>query len=1218
MVLRPEPLRPERSRPSKIRPAWSAWQRVLRPRDLLVLDASWRDMAIERLGIGDRHGPVLVAGARGGLIRFRFAYQHMAEAAVFEAPLPLNKPVPASIKPPMEARGANKSRLVFKVPAGERIDFSVAGLLDAMLRLELAVAPAATPAAAAIAPWFLQMAEGAATATLINRLFANAGDGAVNRLAPDLASGIEGQRAMVAANRLRANGAFDVVEFDAGGTIAPGRVAGGGLLQPGRRVIPKWTLPEIREPRDDETAIEAPFRLILSPSALGGWVHATVPQSAGGGVERTELWHTRLAVRDSKGNTDETKADERVVRAIWTRDAEGLDDLPFLNSVDKGQRLRIFKQTAGDDLAPKVRPRPANVKRLALSSLGAWVDVRARWNAKSYIDAFAKNVPPTTDLPLAAWEHVAPMGRDQYVRIDEPGYLYPLGHAAVLVTITYRQIVGATKPQAALFQKQYVLLSEPQKNFSKRDFPFVSARLMPDRTPDLNAAPKEGSPAKVVPYWPTPQGSGDPFEWKIEAIDHDGNPVHLKAPLVFVPFNAALNSDQAARRKIVDLYHAKYDRTKPVFSEGIPADGQTIAFAPALAVGEGEAEARANAEVKNLLLGGEPRATTAMPFLHSAKVVIPALKRLTPKADISEVVYPQVYRDKGFEAANVGNVFLELAEFTKLDVPPVPNPAQLAFGSAERSGGFIRPDVVVAGLARSTGLISDVTKAASGKFDPAKLFGDLGNALPKLFGLISLADIVDTLGGGDVLDFAPKFVTEALDKISGLIADLNALKRAVTEYSSLPTTIIAKIDAVEAAFDDLLSGDADAIGPDTIEQAFNEVKAAIPALKDAVDDLPNDPMLRATFDKLLGAIQPVLDTADTIVEVMNFVKGIATGGGDFRTRFEWRPNIRPWPDTKPIFKGIDPKKPELVVSVEARTAGGLPSGFEIAAQLSNFQFNLVPDFELMEVQFERIAFRASAARKPEIDIVFKDLKFVGVLSFVEVLKDLIPLDGFSDPPFVDVSTEGISAGFTVALPNLAIGLFSLTNISLGADARVPFLGEVVSVGFNFCTRERPFTLAVAFLGGGGFIGIRLSPDGLILLEGALEFGAVVALDFGVASGSVSVMAGIYFKIEGDEGQLTGYVRIRGEVDVLSLISASLELYLALTYYTNQDKLIGEAKMTIKVEVLFFSASVSVKAKRTFAGSNGDPTVRQMLLVDSRGDAIWNEYLGAFAPAMAEG
>jgi hypothetical protein len=1204
MVLRPEPLLSTRP---KVRSAWSAWLRIIRPRDLLALDASWRGMVIERPGGGERGGPVLIASAKGGLLRFRFAYQHMAEAAVFEAPPPLTAAVPVSITPPVGARGAKDSRLVFKVPAGEKIDYSVAGLLDAMLRLELAVVPAATPSA--VTSWFLQMAESEVASTLISRLFANAGEReiGVTRLAPELATGAEGQRAMVAANRLRANGALDFVDFSAAVAAAPSAIAGGRLTATAPGVQLKWKLPEIRKPRDDETAIEAPFRLILSPSTLGGWVHATIPQTRGTAVERTELWHTRLAVRDSEGRTDENKSGERIVRAIWTRDDEGLADLTFRNSLTAADRIRIVRQSAGTPLAPKVRPRAAQVKRLALSSLGAWVDVRARWDFERYIKAFMHE-PEELLKPLSTWEHVAPMGRDQYVRIDTPGYLYPLGHAAVLVKITYRQIVGATKPQAALFQKQYIVLSEPQKNFSRRDFPFVSARLSPDRTPDLNEVVR-GTP----PFWPIPQGQANAFEWKIEAIDQDGAPIHLQAPLVFVPVDGNLDSNQAARDVVINRYREIYDAT----AKGIPADGQTIAFAPALATGEGNPEARANAGVERLLLGGEPNATTATPFLHGASVVIPAIKRLTPSAAVNEVIYPDVYRTHGFAAANAGNVFLELAEISNVAAPPIRGPIQLAFGSAERSGGFIRPDVVVAGLARSTGLVSDIGEAAQGKFDPNKLFGDLGGALPKLFGLISIADIIQTVGGKDILDFAPKFVTEAMDKISGLIADLNALKKAVTEYSILPSAIIAEIDQVQAAITELLEGDADAIGLAKAEAALEKVKTTIKDLKEDVAKLPNDPLLRSTFDKLFAAIIPALDAADTIIEVKNFANGIATGGGDFRTKFDWRPVVRDWPESGPIFK-VDDANKALVVSVEARTAGGLPSGFEIAAQLSNFQFNLVPGFELMEVQFERIAFRASGARKPEIDIVFKDLKFVGVLSFVEVLKDLIPLDGFSDPPFVDVSTAGISAGFTVALPNLAIGLFSLTNISLGADARVPFLGDVVSVGFNFCTRERPFTLAVAFLGGGGFLGIRLSPDGLILLEGALEFGAVVALDFGVASGSVSVMAGIYFKIEGDDGQLTGYVRIRGEVDVLSLISASLELYLALSYYTKQGKLIGEAKMTIKVEVLFFSASVSVTAKRTFAGSNGDPTVRQMLLIDSRGDAIWDEYLAAFAPARAEG
>ena len=67
------------------------------------------------------------------------------------------------------------------------------------------------------------------------------------------------------------------------------------------------------------------------------------------------------------------------------------------------------------------------------------------------------------------------------------------------------------------------------------------------------------------------------------------------------------------------------------------------------------------------------------------------------------------------------------------------------------------------------------------------------------------------------------------------------------------------------------------------------------------------------------------------------------------------------------------------------------------------------------------------------------------------------------------------------------------------------------------------------------------------LEAAFEFGAAIAIDFGVASGGVHVMAGIYFKMEPGKASLTGYFRLGGYVDVLGLISASIELYMDLTY-----------------------------------------------------------------------
>jgi hypothetical protein len=138
-----------------------------------------------------------------------------------------------------------------------------------------------------------------------------------------------------------------------------------------------------------------------------------------------------------------------------------------------------------------------------------------------------------------------------------------------------------------------------------------------------------------------------------------------------------------------------------------------------------------------------------------------------------------------------------------------------------------------------------------------------------------------------------------------------------------------------------------------------------------------------------------------------------------------------------------------------------------------------------------------------------------------------------------------------------------------------------------------------------------------ILEAAFEFGAACSLDFGVASGSVSVMAGIYFKIEADEASLTGYFNLKGRVSVLGLITASLELTLELSYEFASGKCVGRASLVIEVEVLFFSASVEVKCEKKFAGANGDPSFRQIMASYAdpvSGDVVepWTDYCEAFA------
>jgi hypothetical protein len=430
------------------------------------------------------------------------------------------------------------------------------------------------------------------------------------------------------------------------------------------------------------------------------------------------------------------------------------------------------------------------------------------------------------------------------------------------------------------------------------------------------------------------------------------------------------------------------------------------------------------------------------------------------------------------------------------------------------------------------------------------------------------------------------------------------------------------IDELVTALQGLLALDAPSSLADVtaaVSAVLDAIAGQVTALRDVVRTRPLPPQVKSDIERLINALEPAFDAAaivDTIDSIVQFVNGLDPEGLGLRARFEWTPTLSNFPDVADDDALFIVRPDGFRLSVEARASGSDGVGVDVLAELREFSLNLFPTAPLMRLVFDRLAFRAASGRKPEVDVVFRGIEFVGVLSFIETLKDLIPFDAFSDPPYVDVSAEGVTAGFTLALPSVAIGVFTLENISLGADARVPFLGnEALTIGFNFCSREKPFRLTVMMIGGGGFVGIRLSPRGLVLLEMSLEAGACLSINLGVASGSVSIMVGIYLRLEADTGSLTGYFRIRGEVDVLGLISASITLELSLTYEFASGKMVGRASIEIEVEVFFFSFSVTVSCERKLAGSNGDPTFEQVIgLLPDGSSPAWAAYCGAFAEA----
>ena len=208
---------------------------------------------------------------------------------------------------------------------------------------------------------------------------------------------------------------------------------------------------------------------------------------------------------------------------------------------------------------------------------------------------------------------------------------------------------------------------------------------------------------------------------------------------------------------------------------------------------------------------------------------------------------------------------------------------------------------------------------------------------------------------------------------------------------------------------------------------------------------------------------------------------------------------------------------------------------------------------------------------------------------------------------IDVTPGGISADFGLSIPTINSGVLSLQNIAFNGGVMVPFTGDPMRARFAFCAKENPFLLTIYCFGGGGYAVVGVGLDGVEQLEFAFEFGASISLDIGVASGGVEVMAGIYVNVEKDNGcQLTGYLRMAGELNVLAIVRLSLEFNMALTHNTSTNTTEGICQLTVEIEILVFSASVSMTVRREFS----EPTL--LPFRDMMSETDWSDYCSAFA------
>ena len=349
------------------------------------------------------------------------------------------------------------------------------------------------------------------------------------------------------------------------------------------------------------------------------------------------------------------------------------------------------------------------------------------------------------------------------------------------------------------------------------------------------------------------------------------------------------------------------------------------------------------------------------------------------------------------------------------------------------------------GAANTTGVFAEVVKLQTAGYTPQNPFGGLG------LDTMGVSFSSDKAGGFATPDMGVSSLTSALGPLAGDVAKAAANQFNPAEF--FPPGGLAK-----------LFGSFDLA--DLLPPATHDKNA--PKIRTDSKDIPGGTLLTVTLDwspdiqnKDLGIAAFVKDhNGTTALEISGVIQ-------------------------KP-FKFDDPL-----------AAGDVTS--EFTGKLNNFQVSVLKS---VFINFVLFSFTAKSGHKPDVKVDLdpaKPVEFDGDLKFVEELRKAIPPGLFGDGPSLDIAPTGIRAGFELALPPVAVGVFALKDITLGAAITLPFLSGKPSFDFNVSQRCHPFQVAVAFFAGGGFFHLQLDTAGMKQLEAAIEFGAAASIDIGVGA-----------------------------------------------------------------------------------------------------------------------
>jgi len=432
--------------------------------------------------------------------------------------------------------------------------------------------------------------------------------------------------------------------------------------------------------------------------------------------------------------------------------------------------------------------------------------------------------------------------------------------------------------------------------------------------------------------------------------------------------------------------------------------------------------------------------------------------------------------------------------------------------------------------------------------------------------------------------------------------------------------------AVESAITVVGQNQAEAIAQ--IQNAQQQYDGAIASAQTAIDDA-----VAQVQDAVNTQIGTILNAAITtltaqILQDPNVTKAIANAADDFGEAitlvaqiinfYQSLENLLKTPlqygvqytlskmklNSAGIFLG-QPDLPDTMLTIDAQISVSLsleippkPNiDYSVDATINDFAIALLTkdgDGNFLTVYFDHVTFTTRNQQQPKVDCKLKTVTFGAAMAFVQGLASAFgPLQSGKSGPSIQPTADGLTIGYGFSFPDTECGGFQITGLYLAAQLVLPFDDSPLLMRFYFARPEKHFLMSAGIYGGGGYLILEAGPGahGFATIQSfqlVMEFGATVALDLEVASGEAHVLGGFYIALSAQECVLTGFVRAGGSMDILGLITMSIEWYLGLTYESDNNSgghVSGEASVTVSISIGFFSVSATMSMHWGWNGDN---------------------------------